>query len=169
MSAPYIPQIRLYQNWLAAHRHLTFDNYAELHAWSVSDLPAFWQSIWDYFDLQSPTPHTSVVQGQMPDAKWFAGAQVNYAQQVFRHAAAAHAAGLPAIISHNEASLASGAPAAELSWPALKAQVTALAVHLTAQGVRPGDRVAAYLPNIPAAMECWFSFTVSSRHGEAAR
>ncbi len=160
MQAPCIPQIRLYQNWLATHRHLTFDNYAALHAWSVNDLPAFWQSIWDYFDLQSPTPHTSVVQGQMPDAKWFGGAQVNYAQQVFRHAAAAHEAGLPAIVSHNEASLASGAPAAELSWPELKAQVTALAVHLRAQGVRPGDRVAAYLPNIPEAMVAFLA-TVS--------
>ena len=160
MRPPYVPQIRFYQDWLATQRGLTFDNYAALHHWSVTDLGAFWQSIWDYFDVQSPTPHTAVVQGHMPHAKWFSGAQVNYAAQVFRHADAAHAAGLPAIISHNEASLASGAPAAELSWPELKAQVTALAVHLMAQGVRPGDRVAAYLPNIPEAMVAFLA-TVS--------
>ena len=151
-TAPYTPQIRLYQDWLAAKRDLQFDTYADLHTWSITDLPAFWQSIWDYFDLQSPTPHTSVVQGQMPDARWFDGAQVNYAQQVFRHADAAHAAGLPAIISHNEDSLSRGDAAQEISWPELKNQVAALALHLKAQGVQPGDRVAAYLPNIPEAM-----------------
>ena len=152
MSAPYIPQIRLYQQWLQSQRDLSFDNYAALHQWSVTDLPAFWQSIWDYFDLQSPTPHQFVVEGRMPAAKWFVGAQVNYAAQVFRHADAAHAAGLPAIISHNENSLANGQAAREISWPALKNQVAALALHLQAQGVQPGDRVAAYLPNIPEAI-----------------
>ena len=152
MSAPHIPQIRLYQQWLQSKRGLQFDSYAALHQWSVTDLPAFWQSIWDYFDLQSPIPHQFVVKGVMPDAKWFAGAQVNYAAQVFRHAEAAHAAGLPAIISHNENSLANGEAACEISWFELRNQVAALALHLQAQGVTPGDRVAAYLPNIPEAI-----------------
>jgi len=152
MSAPHIPQIRLYQKWLKSNRGLQFESYAALHQWSVTDLSTFWQSIWDYFDLQSPTPHQFVVAGRMPAAKWFAGAQVNYAAQVFRHAEAAHAAGLPAIISHNEASLNHGDAAFEISWPELKNQVAALALHLKAQGVAPGDRVAAYLPNIPEAI-----------------
>ncbi len=151
-KAPHNPQIRLYQEWLASHRSLVFADYPALHTWSVTQLEAFWQSIWDYFDVQSPTPHTSVITShQMPGARWFVGAQVNYAAQVFRHTSAAHAAGLPAIISHNEASLASGAAAAELSWPELKQRVASLAVHLQAQGIQPGDRVAAYLPNIPEA------------------
>ena len=156
---------------------MQFESYAALHQWSVTDLPAFWQSIWDYFDLQSPTPHQFVVEGQMPAAKWFEGAQVNYAAQVFRHAEAAHAAGMPAIISHDESSLANamsvrsaGPPQAStapsggsalhevssvgayMSWPELRGQVAALALHLQAQGVQPGDRVAAYLPNIPEAI-----------------
>ena len=152
MSAPYIPQIRLYQQWLQSNRGLQFESYAVLHQWSVTDLNAFWQSIWDYFDLQSPTPHQFVVEGRMPAAKWFAGAQINYAAQVFRHAEAAHAAGLPAIISHNESSLNHGNAAHEISWPKLKNQVAALALHLKAEGVAPGDRVAAYLPNIPEAI-----------------
>ncbi len=160
MSAPNIPQIRLYQQWLQSQRGLQFDSYAELHQWSVTDLSAFWQSIWDYFDLQSPTPHRFVVEGSMPAAKWFAGAQVNYAAQVFRHVEAAHAAGLPAIISHNEASLNHGGTARKISWPDLKNQVAALALHLKAQGVVPGDRVAAYLPNIPEAMVAFLA-TVS--------
>ena len=157
MTAPpipyiaHIPQIRLYQQWLQSRRGLQFDSYVALHHWSVTDLAAFWQSIWDYFDVQSPTQHQFVLEGRMPAAKWFTGAQVNYAAQVFRHAEAAHAAGLPAIISHNEASLASGAAALELTWPELKRRVASLALHLQAQGVQPGDRVAAYLPNTPEA------------------
>jgi len=150
-TPPYIPQIRLYQNWLRDTRQLSFDNYDALWRWSVTDLDAFWQSIWDYFELQSPTPPADVlVEAKMPGAHWFPGAQFNYAQQVFRHVDRAHAAGFPALLSHNEKSLDS-APARELSWPELRRQVAALALHLRAQGVQRGDRVAAYLPNIPEA------------------
>ena len=153
MSAPYIPQIRLYQNWLREQRGLSFDSYDALWRWSTTELDAFWQSIWDYFDLQSPTPHSAALaENVMPGARWFPGAQVNYVQQVFRHVEAAHAAGFPALVSHNEQSLEAGLPARELSWPALRSQVASLALHLRAQGLQPGDRVAAYLPNIPEAM-----------------
>ena len=148
---PYIPQIRLYQDWLHTQRGLVFESYDALWRWSVTDLEGFWQSIWDYFELQSPTPHTAVLESRkMPGAQWFTGAQVNYVQQVFRHVEAAHAAGVPAIISHNEKSLAHGAPRT-LGWPELRRQVASLALHLRARGVQPGDRVAAYLPNTPEA------------------
>jgi acetoacetyl-CoA synthetase len=147
---PYIPQIRLYQDWLHAHRGLCFDSYDALWRWSISDLDAFWQSIWDFYALQSPTPHTAVLSSRnMPGAQWFPGAQVNYAQQVLRHVNAAHAAGFSAILSHNEKSLFSGAPHRDLTWPELRRQVASMALHLRAQGVMPGDRVAAYLPNTP--------------------
>ncbi|MEZ5705092.1 MAG: acetoacetate--CoA ligase [Burkholderiaceae bacterium] len=145
---PFVPQIRLYQDWLAERRGLRFDDYDALWRWSTSDLEAFWQSIWDYFDLRSPTPHTAVLERNvMPGARWFPGAQVNYAQQVFRHVEPAHAAGFPAVISRNEKGRQ-----LELSWPQLRRQVASLALHLQAQGVQPGDRVAAYLPNIPETM-----------------
>jgi acetoacetyl-CoA synthetase len=148
MTAPYVPQIRLYQQWLVEQRGLRFDSYDALWRWSTTDLDGFWQSIWDYFDLQSPTPHTNVLERNvMPGAPWFSGARVNYAQQVFRHVQAAHAAGFPAVISCNEKGRRE-----ELSWPELRRQVASLAQHLQAQGVQPGDRVAAYLPNIPEAM-----------------
>jgi len=135
----------LYRRWLSQSRGLDFPDYEALRQWSVRDLDAFWQSIWDYFDVQSPTPHTAVLtQRKMPGAIWFPGAQVNYASQVLRHVAPAHAAGQPAVISSGEDGVLR-----ETSWPDLKRQVAALALHLKAQGVRPGDRVAAYLPNIP--------------------
>ncbi|MDP3412396.1 MAG: acetyl-coenzyme A synthetase N-terminal domain-containing protein, partial [Polaromonas sp.] len=152
-ASPFVPQIRLYQDWLHQTRGLSFASYDALWRWSVSDLDAFWQSIWDYFDLQSPTPHTAVLAlNRMPGASWFPGAQFNYVQQVFRHVQKADAAGFPAVVSHNEKSLAAGAPPREMSWPELRRQVASLALHLKAQGVQPGDRVAAYLPNIPEAM-----------------
>jgi acetoacetyl-CoA synthetase len=147
-SAPYLPQIRLYQNWLRDERGLSFATYNDLWRWSVTELDAFWQSIWDYFDFQSPTPHTAVLANNvMPGAKWFPGAQTNYAHQVLRHVQPAHDAGFLAVISHNEKGLRR-----EMTWPELRRQVAAMALHLQAQGVQPGDRVAAYLPNIPEAM-----------------
>ena len=56
---PYAPQIRRYQDWLQAQHGLRFDDYDALWRWSTTDLDAFWQSIWDYFDIQSPTPARS--------------------------------------------------------------------------------------------------------------
>jgi acetoacetyl-CoA synthetase len=150
--SPFAPQIRLYQDWLQKHRNLSFASYDDLWRWSTTDLSAFWQSIWDYFDLCSPTPHRVVCDAApMPYTKWFIGARFNYAAQVLRHVDAAHAAGVDAIISHNEKSLGIEPPR-HLSWPTLQRQVASLALHLKAQGVQPGDRVAAYLPNIPEAM-----------------
>ncbi|MGS5089863.1 acetoacetate--CoA ligase [Hydrogenophaga sp. A37] len=144
-TAPHVPQIRLYQEWLALHNGLRFDSYDALWRWSTTELDAFWQSIWDYFDLRSPTPHTAVLERNvMPGAHWFPGARFNYAQQVFRHVRPAHDAGFSAIVGRNEKGRH-----VELSWPELQRQVASLALHLQAQGVRPGDRVAAYLPNIP--------------------
>ena len=145
MTSPFIPQISLYRRWLREQRNLDFPGYESLRQWSVRDLDAFWRSIWDYFDLQSATPFEAVLASRkMPGAVWFPGAAVNYARQVFRHAAAANAAGLPAIISRGEQGALS-----EMSWPELQRQVAALALHLKSKGVGRGDRVAAYLPNIP--------------------
>lgn len=155
-TIPYLPQIRLYQDWLRERHGLVFDNYDALWRWSTTDLDAFWQSVWDYFDLQSPTPHSAALaRNTMPGAQWFPGAQVNYARQVLRHVDAAHAAGLPAVVSSNEKR-----QQRELSWPELRRQVASLALHLKAQGVQPGDRVAAYLPNVPEAMVAFLA-TVS--------
>ncbi len=147
VTPPFTPQIRLYQNWLRDQRGLSFASYDALWRWSTTELDAFWQSIWDYFELQSPTPHqAALVKNAMPGAQWFVGAQTNYVHQVFRHVKPAHEAGFLAMITENEKGQRS-----ELSWPELRRQVASLALHLQAQGVQPGDRVAAYLPNIPEA------------------
>jgi acetoacetyl-CoA synthetase len=148
MPAPNIPQIRLYQDWLRETRGLAFDNYDALWRWSVTELDAFWQSIWDYARIESPTPHTAVLaESRMPGARWFPGAQVNYAREVLRHVDAAHAAGMPAIVSDNESG-----EVRELSWPEMRRQVASVALTLKSLGVKRGDRVAAYMPNVPETM-----------------
>jgi acetoacetyl-CoA synthetase len=143
-------QIERYQRWLAQTLGLQFASYDELWRWSVGDLPAFWSSIWDYFEIASPTPWRAVLAepASMPGARWFEGAQVNYARQVLRHVDAAHAAGQPAIVFRDE--LLHGADrSVELSWPDLRRQVAAMALALRGMGVRRGDRVVAWLPNTP--------------------
>ncbi len=142
-----VPQLSLYRDWLHRERGLAFADYASLWAWSTSDLDGFWRSVWDYHAIESPTPFTSVVSGEMPGASWFDGAQVNYARQVFRHAVPAEAAGQPAIIAENERG-----DSVEVSWSALRRRTASLALELRRQGVGRGDRVAAYLPNIPDAI-----------------
>jgi acetoacetyl-CoA synthetase len=140
------PRIRTYQNWLQTERGLSFDSYDALWQWSITDLPAFWASIWDYFHIESPNPYSAVLEAPvMPGAQWFPGTQLNYAQQALRHADAAHAAGHPAIVFQNERMAAP----VETSWLELRRQVGAFAAQLRAAGVVPGDRVCAYLPNTP--------------------
>jgi acetoacetyl-CoA synthetase len=142
------PQLRRYQEWLATQLGLHFKNYHDLWLWSVTDLEAFWRSIWIYDAIESPTPfEAALCVDRMPGAVWFKGAQVNYARHVFRHADAAHAAGQPAIVSENELG-----EIREMSWPELKRQVASLAVTLRDLGVERGDRVAAYLSNGPEAV-----------------
>ncbi|HEY5207491.1 MAG TPA: acetoacetate--CoA ligase [Roseiarcus sp.] len=145
MQAPYVPQIRLYQDWLRERHGLSFSSYEHLWRWSVTDQDSFWQSIWDYDGVRSPTAHTAVLaDGRMPGATWFPGAQVNYAKQVFRHADAADRAGVMAIISENESG-----ETTEISWPDLRRRVASFAFTLRSHGVMRGDRIAACMPNIP--------------------
>ena len=151
------PSILRYLRWLRETRGLDFDpttveGYDRLWRWSCSDLDAFWQSIWDHFDVVSPTAHRAVLaEDRMPGAVWFPGAQVNYAQHVFGHAHAAHAAGHPAIVFRDEAMQRDGR-SDEIAWPELRRRVAALAAALASMGVVAGDRVVAFLPNRPEAI-----------------
>ncbi|MFN7725943.1 MAG: acetoacetate--CoA ligase [Rubrivivax sp.] len=145
-----LPRMALYRQWLARERGLQFAQYDELWRWSTTELHAFWQSLWDYFGLHSPTPYSTVLEAAvMPGARWFPGATLNYTHQVFRHTAAAHTAGHPALVFQNERGLAQGLAPLEVPWPVLQQQVANLAQALRGLGVQPGDRVVAYLPNTP--------------------
>src|SRR5271165_2801169 len=142
------PQIRRYQEWLKANYGLGFEDYAALWRWSVTDLETFWRSIWQFDQIESPTPfECALCVDAMPGAVWFKGAQVNYARQVLRHVEAAHARGQPAIVSENELG-----QVREIGWRELKRQVASFALTLRGLGVARGDRVAAYLTNSPEAV-----------------
>ncbi|TVO63595.1 acetoacetate--CoA ligase [Denitromonas ohlonensis] len=134
-------QVTAFTNWLARERGLHFTDYDALWQWSVTEIDAFWRAVWDYFDIRAlGEPDCALADARMPGAKWFPGVHLNYVEQVFRHATAAH----PAIVFRNESG-----ENRELSWAELQRQVAALAATLRGFGVRPGDRVCAFMPNLP--------------------
>ncbi|MCW3049990.1 MAG: acetoacetyl-CoA synthase [Solirubrobacterales bacterium] len=130
-----------FMRWLAKERGLKFASYGELWQWSVDDLEAFWQAIWDYFEVQSSAPYERVLADRrMPGAKWFPGARLNYAQHALRH----ERPNAVALMYLSERT-----PLSHVSWAELGAKVRILATQLRKLGVEPGDRVVAYLPNAP--------------------
>ena len=133
-----------YLRWLEGERGLRFNDYAELWRWSVDDLEAFWASIVDFYDVPIRGGRGRVLgRRTMPGAVWFEGAEINYAEAVFRHAAA----GRPALVFQSERH-----PLRSVSWAELERSVAAVASGLRTLGVGRGDRVVAVLPNIPEAV-----------------
>ena len=133
-------RIGRYLQWLAAERGRRFDDYAALWQWSVDDLDGFWQSVWDHFQLDSSTPTgAALAEAAMPGARWFPDARLNYAA----HALRSEPDG-PALIA-----LSQSRARYELSMTELRDQVARCRAGLVRLGVGRGDRVAAYLPNIP--------------------
>ena len=130
-----------YLAWLERVRGLTFAGYDDLYAWSVADLDAFWQSIWDFFGVRSHAPHTAVLADDaMPGAVWFPGARLNWAE----HAVATwrDPAGL-ALIERSQTR-----PPRETTRGELAGLVARARAGLARLGVGRGDRVVGYLPNI---------------------
>lgn len=120
--------------------------YAELWQWSVDEPARFWRAVWDYFDVGPEPPDDDaavLVDATMPGAQWFPGVELNYADVVFRHAQHGGAA----IVGVDE----SGART-EIGWQDLPEQVGAVAAELRRLGVKKGDTVAAYLPDVAEAM-----------------
>lgn len=136
--------IRRYMQWLARERGLHFSTPAELWAWSVDKLEDFWASLWDYFQIKASRPYETVlVERKMPGAQWFVGAQLNYAEHVFRNATSSR----PAALFKSERQ-----PLTEISWDELYRQVRNVAAALRDMGVQRGDRVVSYMPNIPQSL-----------------
>jgi acetoacetyl-CoA synthetase len=130
-----------FTRWLGRERGRRFDGYQDLWQWSVTDLDAFWQAVWDYCGVQASVPPAAVLGARtMPGADWFPGARLNYAQHVLRH----ERPGQDALYHQSETTPLTGLP-----WPELGNAVRVLATQLRALGVRPGDRVASCMPNIP--------------------
>lgn len=133
-----------YMRWLHHTRNLQFGDYHRLWRWSVDEVEAFWASLWDYFEIKSSTPYSTVLAGRtMPGARWFEGATINYAEHVLGNASEDR----PAIMFRSETE-----PLAEISWNELAQHVASIAAALRGMGVTHGDRVVAYVPNIPQAV-----------------
>ena len=135
--------ITRYAEWLRHRLGRGFDSYDELWRWSVSDLEAFWGSIWDYFDVGPPCP-PALTSPDMPGARWFPRARLNYAAHVFRGKDDS------AIALHHASELDD--EVGLLTWAELRALTSRIAAGLRAQGVRRGDRVVGYVPNVPEAV-----------------
>jgi acetoacetyl-CoA synthetase len=118
--------------------------YDELWRWSVDDLEGFWAALWEFFDVQAAQPYERVLaRREMPGAQWFPGARLSYAEHLFRNrdddAVAIHEAGELRELSQR-------------TWGELREQTQRIATGLRRLGVGRGDRVAAYVPNIPEAI-----------------
>jgi acetoacetyl-CoA synthetase len=133
-------ELTRYLRWLGETRGLELDGYHELWRWSVTDLEGFWGSLWEYFEIEGEPAERVLGRRTMPGAEWFPGAKLSYAEHIFRgkrdeDVAIVHASELR--------------PLAELTWGELRAQTAQIAAGLRAHGVVAGDRVVAYMPNIP--------------------
>ncbi len=148
--------IMAFTRWLKTERGLDFDvtdhaGYHEFWHWSVTDLEGFWGAIWDYFGIASSIAPSGVLgRREMPGAEWFPGARLNYAAHILRE----ERPGKHALLYQSET-----APLTGVTWETYTDQVRTVATTLWELGVRPGQRVVGYLPNIPEAMVAMLATT----------
>ncbi|MBA3946229.1 MAG: acetoacetate--CoA ligase [Herpetosiphonaceae bacterium] len=141
--------MRQYMRWLEQTRGLHFASYAALWQWSVDDIAGFWSSLVTFFDVRLSGTAAQVLSSRdMPGARWFAGTELNYAQHVFRNATSSH----PALIFQSERQTAQ-----EISWDEFQHKVGAVANALRDLGVVSGDRVVAFVGNIPEAVTAFLA------------
>jgi acetoacetyl-CoA synthetase len=138
-------EIGRYLNWLRDERGLDLEGYDALWRWSVDDLEGFWGSLWDFFGVRAHAPYERVLGArEMPGAEWFPGARLNYAE---------HALGTDedrdrvAVVARSQTR-----EPIELTFGELRDQVARARAGLQRLGVGSGDRVVAYLPNIPETL-----------------
>lgn len=133
-----------FMTWLSRHRGVDLRTWDELWAWSVRDLTAFWSAIWSYYGVRAHRGPDEICSADpMPDTRWFDGAYLNYAENILARSPRDR----PALIE-----VAEDRPNRPWSTDQIAGMVGALSHQLTELGVGPGDRVAAYLPNIPEAV-----------------
>jgi acetoacetyl-CoA synthetase len=123
------------------------EDYEALWRWSVEDLEGFWAAVWEFFGVQGGYDRV-LGSAQMPGAEWFPGARVNYAEHLFRgkdedEVAIVHASELREL--------------SEWTWGELRRETASMAARLRALGVEKGDRVAAYMPNIPETVAAFLA------------
>ena len=138
-------EIGRYLAWLKRERGLAFADYDELQHWSVDDLTGFWSSIWEFFEVRAHAAYSAVLESEtMPGAVWFPGARLNFAEHLLgRDEDAAEVA----VVAHSQTR-----EPESITFAELREQVARARAGLVRLGVGPGDRVVAYLPNIPETL-----------------
>ena len=138
-----------YRRWLETERGLRFDGYPELWQWSVADIDAFWSSIVEFFDVRFETaPERVLGSRSMPGTDWFPGARLSYSEHIFK----GKADDAPVIYHASELRAQSS-----WTWGELRAETAAIAAGLKELGVTQGDRVVAYMPNIPETVAAFLA------------
>ena len=136
--------------WLRENRGVELADYDELWRWSVSDLEGFWGALWDFFDIRAQTPYEGVLgRSTMPGAEWFTGARLNYAEHVVGREEDLNRV---AVVARSQTR-----PAQELTFGELRALAGRVRAGLQRLGVGRGDRVAAYMPNIPETLAAFIA------------
>ncbi|MEQ3551930.1 acetoacetate--CoA ligase [Pseudonocardia nematodicida] len=137
--------LREYLDWLQRREGRAFDDHGTFWAWSVEDIDRFWRSIVDYYEVAFSTPWEQVrTADPMPHTRWFTGARLNWAEHALRRGSGDDVA----LVCVQEG----GGPAREITRGELRRSVAAAAGWLRRAGVRPGDRVCAYLPDTEHAV-----------------
>jgi acetoacetyl-CoA synthetase len=132
--------LRRFMSWLSAQGGPEFQQYQELHDWSVTAPEAFWTAIWDFCGIIGTRGSTAMTHGKtMQEARFFPDSRLNYAENLLRRADDA-----PALIFRGEDKVKR-----KLSWAELTDQTGRMSRALKAAGIAPGDRVAAIVPNMP--------------------
>ncbi|HUB73034.1 MAG TPA: acetoacetate--CoA ligase [Solirubrobacteraceae bacterium] len=136
-----------FMRWAGERRGARFADYDELWRWSVSDLEAFWALVWEFCGVRASRPYERVLGSrEMPGARWFEGARLNYAENLLAHGEGREGEVAVAHCSELRPQLQ------EITWGELSAMVASAAGGLRALGVERGDRVVAYMPNIPETL-----------------
>ncbi|MGD0453950.1 MAG: acetoacetate--CoA ligase [Solirubrobacteraceae bacterium] len=156
-------EMERFMEWVGERRGQPFAGYDELWRWSVDELEGFWASVWEFCGVRASKPYERVLAShEMPGTRWFEGAELNYAENLLLGplypAAAAAATGSAAAAGAERANEVAVLHCSELreldeiTWGELNARVAAAAGGLRALGVARGDRVVAYMPNIPETL-----------------
>lgn len=128
--------------WVEQRHGVTFKSYDDAWRWSVEDVGRFWESLAEHCEVKFHSPPAAILEGSMPNSRWFRDATLNYAEHALD--------GDPDVEVLTSLSEARGATV-RLTRGELRERVAAVRTGLRRLGVGPGDRVAAYLPNIPEA------------------
>jgi len=138
-------QLGRFLDFVRDTRGRDLSGYDELFAWSVSDLEGFWGALWEFFGVRAHAPYERVLGSRpMPGAEWFTGARLNYAEHMV---GADEDLGAVAVLARSQ----TRAPF-ELTFGELRDQVARARAGLQRLGIGPGDRVVAYMPNIPETL-----------------